>query len=224
RGSALRPLQRRGSRDLSACRRDGARLVRRALAVALALTTTSAVSAHAFDWKGMPSDEPVERTWKDLDAPASPEEMSALGVDADLAEMMRNRTAGPPTLLHGASADAPLGLQWPVEATASVGLVGQLRAELAKRGLVIFVADRSFGTGPDHVALVRAADPVDVVSKRVIPPGMKLEDWTARLREWQAKSPWDLVGVGKDWLEIEFREPPAKPDWWVEEITRIAPH
>ena len=193
------------------------------LAVIVATLVLSA-PALAFDWKDFTGDAPpTERTWKEFDAPASADEMKALGVDTDLAEMMRNRTSGPGTLLRGADDDAPIGLQWPTESTASVALVRQLRDELVKRGFVIFVAERNFGTGPDHVGLMQGAEPESVIVKRVVPPGLARDAWLERLRGWRKDAPWDLVGVGADWLEIEFREAPPKPERWLEEIGRIAP-
>jgi hypothetical protein len=88
---------------------------------------------------------------------------------------------------------------------------------------VIFVAERSFGTAPDHVGLVRAAEPVEVVLNRTVPPGISAEEWMVRLRGWWKEAAWELLGVGEDWLEIDFPEAPARPDYWVEEIARTAP-
>lgn len=190
----------------------------------LAAAIGVASPALAIDWKDFSGgDAPTASPWKEFDAPASPEEMSALGVDAELAEMMRNRTSGTGTLLEGADRDAPIGVEWPIESTASVTLVQQLRAELGKRGLVVFVADRNYGTGPDHVAIVRATEPFEVIAKRVVPPGRNREEWIAKLRAWHAEAPWDLLGAGEDWLEIEFRAALANPDRWVDEIATAAP-
>ena len=190
---------------------------------ALGLLLASLASpAAALDWKDFGGGEtPPASPWKEFDAPASPEEMSALGVDADLAEMMRNRTGGEGTLLRGADRDAPIGIQWPIESTGSVKLVQQLRAELGKRGLVVFVADRTYGTGPDHVAIVRASEPVEVVAKRIA--AHEKEARLAKLRAWQTAAAWDLLGAGEDWVEIEFREPLANPEHWVGEIIAVAP-
>ena len=188
----------------------------------LLLAGSIASPALALDWKDFGgADAPAESPWKEFDAPATPEEMSALGVDAELAEMMRNRTGGQGTLLRGADRDAPIGIQWPMESTGSVKLAQQLRAELAKQGLVVFVADRSYGTGPDHVAIVRASEPIEVVAKRIASP--QKEARLAKLRAWRAEAVWDLLGAGEDWVEIEFREPPANPERWVAEIIAAAP-
>ncbi|MGH7805236.1 MAG: hypothetical protein ACREQJ_12890, partial [Candidatus Binatia bacterium] len=196
--------------------------MKRALVIVAAIA--AAAPAHALDWQDFGAGEaPAESPWKDFDAPASPEEMIALGVATDLAEMMRNRTAGAGTLLRGAEGEPPLGLQWPIESTGSVTLVQQLRAELGKRGLVVFVSERNYGTGPDRVAIARAAEPFEVIAKRSVPPALKPEEWVAKLRAWHAKAPWDLLGAGVDWLEIEFREAPADPDRWVDEIVAAAP-
>ena len=193
----------------------------RALLFGVALAVAS--PALALDWKDFTGGEatPAPSPWKEFDTPASPEEMTALGVDADLAEMMRNRTGGPGTLLRGADRDAPIGIQWSIEPTGPVKLVQQLRAELGKRGLVVFVAERNYGTGPDHVAVVRASDPFDVIAKRITSHDQQTR--LAKLRAWHAEAAWDLLGAGEDWLEIEFREPLANPDRWVAEITALAP-
>jgi hypothetical protein len=194
----------------------------RNLGVVVLAALALATPVLALDWKDFGGGEaPPEVPWKELDAPASPEEMSALGVDADLAEMMRNRTGAQGTLLRGADRDAPIGIQWPIESTASVNLVQQLRAELGKRGLVVFVADRSYGTGPDRVAIVRASEPFEVIDKRIASP--EKEARLAKLRAWHAQAAWDLLGAGEDWVEIEFREPLANPEHWVAEIVAAAP-
>jgi hypothetical protein len=196
--------------------------VRKRAALGLLLLASMASSAAALDWKDFSGEKaPAESPWKEFDAPASPEEMTALGVDAELAEMMRNRTGGQGTLLRGADRDAPIGIQWPIESTGSVKLVQQLRAELGKRGLVVFVADRSYGTGPDHVAIVRASEPIEVVATRIASHGKDAR--LAKLRAWHAEAAWDLLGAGEDWVEIEFREPLANPEHWVAEIIAVAP-
>ena len=196
--------------------------MRKPAALGLLLAATIASPALALDWKDFGGAEaPAESPWKEFDAPASPEEMTALGVDAELAEMMRNRTGGHGTLLRGADRDAPIGIQWPIESTGSVKLVQQLRAELGKRGLVVFVADRNYGTGPDHVGIVRASEPIEVIAKRIA--SREKERRLAKLRAWHAEAAWDLLGTGEDWVEIEFREPLANPEHWVTEIVAIAP-
>lgn len=206
--------------------------MRRLAAGALICGLVAASPAAAIAWGGLFGGEeepaPEQHPWADGTAPASDDEIRALGVTSELAEMLRNRTGTDPGLFRGAAEETPIGLVWRVGPTASTRLVRDLREELARRGFTFFVAHRRFGTGADEVALVRVEKPLDVL-ERVGAPGAKAglstADVVRRLDEWARIAEWSLLGAGADWIEIDFDPVPA-PDVLgriLEEGSRLAP-
>jgi hypothetical protein len=207
-------------------------VVVRLFAILLAGASLAGSPAAAFEWgrffggEGKPS--PQEHPWTEGVGPASDEDIRALGVGSDLAETIRSRTSGDPALLRGAAEGTPVGLVWPVGPTTSTSLVRDLREDLAGRGFAFFVARRRFGTGADEVGLVKGVEPLDLLERFGTPgPRARIttEDVRRRLDEWTRIAEWSLLGVGADWIEIDFDPVPAREVLAriLEDASRLAP-
>jgi len=200
------------------------------LGLAAVLFVALGTPVLAFEWGNLLGNDEEARgadhPWQVGIGPASDDEIRAVGIGLEIAEMMRNRTGGAARLYRIAGVDTPLGLVWSIDAPSAAPLVQNLREELLRQKLVVFVATRRFGTGLDEIGIVGVESPEALLAKlgtggkEVDKAGVAL---LTQLRSWSSAPGWDLVGAGKDWIEIEFRTPPADADRLLEEAGRLAP-
>lgn len=170
---------------------------------------------------------PAPHPWKESTR-ASDQDVAALGFDPAVVELLDEKTAAKADLLYGPKGSRwpAMGLAWPVESTRSDGLMRSERAGLAARGYVLFLAERNYGTDPDRIAIVKATDPLAPVALRETagPDGKTTNRrLLERLRRWGAETPFDLLGAGPDWVEIELRQVPGELEAFVRSVGEIAP-
>jgi hypothetical protein len=172
----------------------------------------AARAAGAGDLFGENRDHP----WKEAPEPVDEDEIRALEFDPDVVASLDRRTGSSAELLFGRNADKPIGLAWRVGSTVADGIVRGERGGLRAKGYVVFLAERSYGTALDRIGVVKTSDPLAPVTlSGTGGPGHSTMDVLLKLRDWQRQTPFDLVGAGADWLEIELRAVP-------EDVGRLA--
>ena len=126
---------------------------------------------------------------------------------------------GDPTQLAGVTIDIPH--RDSLEAAKAL-------QEAAPPGYFAFVSERNFGFGGegDWVSVMKAADPYEVIL------AMGTNGWNydispamvaSRLKEWDERFGLVFRGIGFDWLEAEFKTPPADMQAFAEEVYKFCP-
>lgn len=193
------------------------------------LVVAGAVDAGAWSFDDLiGSDERDESAWRDPAAPATEEQIRELGFDEEVVATVTEAIGERPRNLHGAGGESEvrIGLVWTVESSRSGSFVEELAPTLARRGYQLFLTRRSFGTADDRIGLVKTEDPLTLLRLQAVgdpDPSVTTAEIVRRLRDWDQEHPWDLVGVGPDWVEIRFRSVPDDLDRLLYQAREIAP-
>jgi Zn-dependent protease len=152
------------------------------------------------------------------------------GIDAGILLRLKRLAGGEIKRLEGRDEqERPLpaaGATLAIPSAVSDVLVLRLREELLGQGYLLFVDEKAYGNGPDRVGLLKGSDPFEILRlKRTdgANHGHANKDVIARLQEWQGRTPFVIVGAGRDWVDIEFRETPADLPAFAAEVGRFCP-
>jgi hypothetical protein len=97
----------------------------------------------------------------------------------------------------------------------------RVRAQLAGSTYGAWINDKSFGTGPDQIALLKTRDQfafLAIARTDGINFDLDHAKVAARYREWAAQYGLELRGAGVDWLEANITKPPAN---WLAFATEV---
>ena len=91
---------------------------------------------------------------------------------------------------------------------------------------MVFIVDLNESIKTDKIGFLKGTDQYDVL--RVMytngdDDDISHEDVLDRLKEWEKKYPFDIIGAEHDWVEIEFRVLPANIKAFAEEIYDFSP-
>lgn len=102
-------------------------------------------------------------------------------------------------------------------------IVFSLRFPLLLSGYLAFAADNYEGR---EVGILKGNDQFEIVkvmNTDGINYGHNNKDVIAKLKQWMEKYPFDIIGAGIDWVEIEFREVPKDLNSFSKEVYDFCP-
>ncbi len=118
------------------------------------------------------------------------------------------------------------GLEFEVKAGRGRSVASKYRAKLRKQGYFVFVSEDSFGTGDDRVGVIKSEDQFDILLAMGTDGanyGIDNAKVVAKLKEWNAKWPLEIVGAGLDWMEARFVRQPPDMAAFAEEVYQFCP-
>jgi hypothetical protein len=104
-------------------------------------------------------------------------------------------------------------------------LVRRLCPKLQPWGYWSFLPALGLDDRPDTVAVVKGRDQYDIlrVMKTCDLNGDKsTEDVIGKLKEWEARHPFDFIGAGFDWVHAKFRKLPEDLEVFASEVTAFS--
>ncbi|CEG11029.1 conserved exported hypothetical protein [groundwater metagenome] len=127
---------------------------------------------------------------------------------------------GTKTKVNGLSINAPY--------EKSEQLVFKLRPKLRPKGYMVFLSEVNFGIDnkPDEIAILKGTDQYDILRIKWtngINYGIENKDVIDKLKEWEKRYPFEILGADFDWIEAEFKTVPEDMDSFVEEVYEFCP-
>lgn len=101
-----------------------------------------------------------------------------------------------------------------------------LRTRLAPFGVMVFIVDMNEAIKSDKIAFLKGTDQYEIL--RVMHTNgdeddISHEDIIERLKEWEKKYPFSIIGAEHDWVEIEFQVLPGNVKTFAEEVYDFSP-
>lgn len=105
-------------------------------------------------------------------------------------------------------------------------VLSALGTRLAPFGIIAFIADINEPIKSDKIGFLKCTDQYEIL--RVMytngnEDDISHEDLLERLKEWEAKYPFDIIGAGHDWVELEFKILPDNVKAFAEEVYDFSP-
>ena len=151
-------------------------------------------------------------------------------VQPGLVQLLEHVAGAQASAFHRMGADGRpgeiVGVSVPVGQDAVVALLSQLRPTFAEHGYLLFWSEQRFGAGLDRVAVIQTDDPYDMLRVQQTNAGyydITTESIIERLKTWQARYPFTLLGAGFDWVEAELLESPGHPEALARSVALFAP-
>jgi hypothetical protein len=105
-------------------------------------------------------------------------------------------------------------------------IVDIYRKRLKEKGYLIFTSEDNFSMKNDKVAVLRAKDQFEILLTMQT-DGVNYDLDNAmiieKLKAWNGKAPFEIVGAGMDWLEARFVEQPEDMLAFSEEVYEFCP-
>jgi hypothetical protein len=105
-------------------------------------------------------------------------------------------------------------------------VLASLRKKLAPLKYMVFVVEMNAGIKTDRIGILKGTDEYDIL--RIMHTDgddydISNSDVIERLKEWEKSSPFDIIGAGNDWVEIEFKTLPKDLKAFAEEVYDFSP-
>jgi hypothetical protein len=105
-------------------------------------------------------------------------------------------------------------------------VLASLRKKLVPLKYLPFVVEMNAGLKADTIGVIKGTDPYEIL--RIMHTDgddydISNQDVIDRLKEWEKCCPFDILGAGSDWVEIEFKTPPKDLKAFVEEVNDFSP-
>lgn len=118
------------------------------------------------------------------------------------------------------------GLFVPVPRQRTDAVLGSLRKKLKPLKYMAFVIEINESIKTDKIGVLKGTDQYEIL--RVMHTDGEEYDITnsdliERLKEWEKKWPFDIIGADRDWVEIRFRKVPADLKAFAEEVYDFCP-
>ena len=188
--------------------------------------------AEALRRRGL-QEEQLERAVGAIAQPRLSDEALAArtGFEPDVLQLLRQRTGGTLEQLVGRSkTDGEQVLAQGIQAKVYAqpdglpALVRRLRRELARRGYLAFWSHQ--GIALQRIGVIRGADPYAFLRLKQTNGdnyGLRPEAVIAKLKEWAAKHPFEILGADFDWVLLYFPTPPRDAAAFAQEVYRFCP-
>jgi hypothetical protein len=91
---------------------------------------------------------------------------------------------------------------------------------------MVFLIESINALKTDKLAIISGTDPYDILTimhTNGDDDDVSHEDVVDKLKEWGKRCPFEIVGAGNDWIEIEFRIMPHDLKAFVEEVYEFSP-
>ncbi len=101
-----------------------------------------------------------------------------------------------------------------------------LREKLHRRKYMAFVIEVNNAIKRDKIAVIRGTDQYEIL--RIMHTNgeeddVSHEEVVERLKVWEKKNPFEIIGAENDWVEIEFRNVPSDLKVLAEEVAEFSP-
>ncbi|HWR73524.1 MAG TPA: DUF4253 domain-containing protein, partial [Nitrospirota bacterium] len=105
-------------------------------------------------------------------------------------------------------------------------VLGILRKRLQPRKYLAFLIAVNEGIRTEEIGILKGTDPYDIL--RVMQTNgeeyeITTEDIIERLKEWEKRHPFEIIGAENGWVEIEFRTVPQDLEAFAEEVFEFSP-
>ncbi len=101
-----------------------------------------------------------------------------------------------------------------------------LREKLHRRNCLVFVIELNDAIKRDKIGVMKGADQFSILQVMYTngdEDDVSHEEVVERLKVWEKKSPFDIIGAENDWVEIEFRTLPPDLKSFAEEVYDFSP-
>lgn len=153
-----------------------------------------------------------------------------IGFERDVLLLVKDSVTGQ---IHRLSGYDPAGYQIVVNGlTFSVPeqdagrVLSVLRQRLQPRKYLTFIIAVNEGIRTEEIGILKGTDPYDIL--RVMQTNgeeyeITTEDIIERLKEWEKRYPFEIIGAENGWVEIEFRTVPQDLKTFAEEVFDFCP-
>jgi hypothetical protein len=118
------------------------------------------------------------------------------------------------------------GVSFDVDPGAAKRIVLDLRKSAREKGYLAFVSEDSFGRGNDSISIIKSASQFDIISFMQT-DGINYEitnaQVIAKLKEWNSRYPFEIIGAGLDWVDAIFVKKPADMFPLAKEVYQFCP-
>lgn len=106
------------------------------------------------------------------------------------------------------------------------GMVLKLNDQFKEKGYFIYISEQNFGYESDEVSVLKATNQFEILMVEEtdgINYGLENKDVIAKLREWNIKYPFQIIGAGFDWVEAIFVKKPSDMKAFSKELYEFCP-
>lgn len=105
-------------------------------------------------------------------------------------------------------------------------ILARLRQKLRPLRYMAFVVELNANIKMDKIGVLKGVDQYEIL--RVMQTNgsgydLETEDIIEKLREWEKRTPFDIIGADFDWVEVEFKKLPKKLMAFAEDVEEFAP-
>lgn len=114
----------------------------------------------------------------------------------------------------------------PSDCDSQYRLIALLRSELRSQGYLAFMHEHHFGHAPDRIAVLKTDDHYalfHLMNTQGNDHPLSHEELFAKLKEWEQRYPFEILGGSGDWIEFEFKAVPEDLDAFAQEVYEVCP-
>jgi len=163
-------------------------------------------------------------------SPAEQHLASQIGFETDILLLVKEEARGPLHRLSGYDDDAyqimANGIVISVPWSRSDKALWSLREKLKPRKYMAFQIEINNALKVDKICIIKGSDQYDIL--RIMHTNgdeddVSHEDVIAKLKQWEKRSRFEIVGAENDWVEIEFRTMPQDLKAFAEDVYEFSP-
>jgi hypothetical protein len=163
-------------------------------------------------------------------APLSDEDaIRDAGLDKEVIAIIRKETSEPFERLMGSDEEfnesKAQGVVVKAGSEGAEKMALKLRPELMKKGYISYITD-VMGDDSSKMTIMKGTDPYDILVLKKT-NGINYEhsnaDVIAKLKEWEKRCPFVILGASMDWVQLELAEVPPDCDDFAKEVYRFCP-
>lgn len=102
----------------------------------------------------------------------------------------------------------------------------QFKNAYREKGYLIFVSQDNFNRAPDKITVIKSNDQFDILrfmATNGINYDINTDSLITRLKTWNNKYPFDIIGADGDWVEARFTSPPSSFAVFAKEVYAFCP-
>ena len=155
---------------------------------------------------------------------------SQIGFETDVLQLVKEEARGPLHRLSGYDADdyriMSNGLVISVPWSRSDQVLWSLREKLKTRNYMAFHIEINNTLKVDKIGIIKGSDQYEIL--RIMytngdEDDVSHEDVIAKLKQWEKRIRFEIVGAENDWVEIEFRTMPQDIKAFAEDVYAFSP-
>lgn len=118
------------------------------------------------------------------------------------------------------------GIYIEVNEKETIKILTTLRDKINPLGYFVFVSEKNYGYEQDRIGVIKSKDQYDIIRIEHtdgINYDINSQDVINKLKEWEKKYPFHIIGADYDWVEIEFKELPNDINLFTNEVYEFCP-